>query len=73
MDDKAVLAACVTAILPGWRESAAARVRVQEPLFVRGGSCGCRWRSGSWVLVAICRGSGLSSWFHLVKACCAQI
>ena len=73
VDDKAVLAVRVTAILPGSRESAAARVRVQEPLFARGGACNCRWRSGSWVLVAICRGSGLSSWFHQEKACCAHI
>ena len=36
----------------------------QEPLSMRGGACGCLWRSGSWVLVAICHGAGLSSWFH---------
>ena len=35
----------------------------QELLSACGGACGCRWRSGSWVLVAICRKAGLSSWF----------
>ena len=40
VDDKAVLATRVTAILPRSRESTAARVRVQEPLSVRGGACG---------------------------------
>ena len=39
VDDKAVLAARVTAIFPGCRESATAHVRVQEPLFARGGAC----------------------------------
>ena len=45
----------------------------QEPLSVRGGACGYRWRSSSWVLVAICRGAGLSSWFHQAKQGFAHI
>ena len=68
VDDKAGLAARVTEIRAGTRDSSAARVRVPEPLVARGGACGCRWRSGFWVLVAICRGARMSCWFHQAKA-----
>ncbi|KAK9993024.1 hypothetical protein SO802_022727 [Lithocarpus litseifolius] len=35
-----------------------------ETLSARGGACRGSWRPDSWVLVAICRGARLSSWFH---------
>ena len=63
-DDKAVLAARVAEIRAKSQESSAARVRVPGAVVVRGGACGFRWRSGSWVLVVICHGACLSCWFY---------
>ena len=57
VDNKAVLVARVAEIRAGSRESSVARVIVPKAV-VR--TCGCRWRSDSWALVVICRGTRLS-------------
>ena len=67
-DDKAVLATRVAEIRAKSQESLEARVRVPGVVVARGGTCSFRWRSGSWVLVMICRGACLSCWFYQAKA-----
>ena len=67
-DNKAVLAACVAKIRAESQESLAAHVIVLGAVVARGGPCGFCWRSGSLVLVAICRGACQSCWFYQAKA-----
>ena len=45
----------------------------QEPFCVRGGACGCRWRSCFWVSFVRGHGARLCCWFHQTKQGFAQI